>query len=305
MFRLVEAKEILERLRQLEDEYEDLPLIHFLLRDTISVFDTLTAGFLLRRAILPDREYESLWVDVMLSGSEQNGGHMIAGFKQMQRQIREIDTEGIGFEGDTLVVEEGIELTEKKETEQGHTLLVDYTTPFGITRCRFLEAGEDRYVCQYPDGSYLPPEMIRMLEERGKKSLTAKSIEHKGDSLGGRRARVPVRRGLQDYPMAPDTTILSQGESYVPINLATAVFERANSTATSLVPFDLNENVSRTLHQKVCEQVGIDSADQLTESTHDKVLATVHDNLTRELAVEWRGTWKLTRHTVHQTKKNS
>jgi len=60
MFRLVEAKEILERLRQLEDEYEDLPLIHFLLRDTISVFDTLT-GFLAARAILPDREYESLW----------------------------------------------------------------------------------------------------------------------------------------------------------------------------------------------------------------------------------------------------
>jgi len=52
MFRLVEAKEILERLRQLEDEYEDLPLIHFLLRDTISVFDTLT-GFLAARAILP------------------------------------------------------------------------------------------------------------------------------------------------------------------------------------------------------------------------------------------------------------
>jgi len=175
MFRLVEAKEILERLRQLEDEYEDLPLIHFLLRDTISVFDTLT-GFLAARAILPDREYESLWVDVMLSGSEQNGGRMIANFQaNAKEQIREIDTEGIGFEGDTLVVEEGIELTEK-ETEQGHTLLVDYTTPFGITRCRFLEAGEDRYVCQYPDGSYLPPEMIRMLEERARKSLTAKVL---------------------------------------------------------------------------------------------------------------------------------
>jgi len=182
MFRLVEAKEILERLRQLEDEYEDLPLIHFLLRDTISVFDTLT-GFLAARAILPDREYESLWVDVMLSGSEQNGGRMIANFQaNAKEQIREIDTEGIGFEGDTLVVEEGIELTEK-ETEQGHTLLVDYTTPFGITRCRFLEAGEDRYVCQYPDGSYLPPEMIRMLEERGKKVTNRESIEHKETPL--------------------------------------------------------------------------------------------------------------------------
>jgi len=63
---------------------------------------------------------------------------MIANFQaNAKEQIREIDTEGIGFEGDTLVVEEGIELTEK-ETEQGHTLLVDYTTPFGITRCRFL-----------------------------------------------------------------------------------------------------------------------------------------------------------------------
>jgi len=88
-------------------------------------------------------------------------------FQKCKEQIREIDTEGIGFEGDTLVVEEGIELTEKKLSRD--TLLVDYTTPFGITRCRFLEAGEDRYVCQYPDGSYLPPEMIRMLEERGKK----------------------------------------------------------------------------------------------------------------------------------------
>jgi len=121
MFRLVEAKEILERLRQLEDEYEDLPLIHFLLRDTISVFDTLT-GFLAARAILPDREYESLWVDVMLSGSEQNGGRMIANFQaNAKEQIREIDTEGIGFEGDTLVVEEGIELTEKK-LSRTHTL---------------------------------------------------------------------------------------------------------------------------------------------------------------------------------------
>jgi len=67
----------------------------------------------------------------MLSGSEQNGGRMIANFQaNAKEQIREIDTEGIGFEGDMLVVEEGIELTEK-ETEQGHTLLVDYTTPFG------------------------------------------------------------------------------------------------------------------------------------------------------------------------------
>jgi len=210
MFRLVEAKEILERLRQLEDEYEDLPLIHFLLRDTISVFDTLT-GFLAARAILPDREYESLWVDVMLSGSEQNGGRMIANFQaNAKEQIREIDTEGIGFEGDTLVVEEGIELTEK-ETEQGHTLLVDYTTPFGITRCRFLEAGEDRYVCQYPDGSYLPPEMIRMLEERGKKVTNRESIEHKETPLEVVEHASLFAEELQDYPMAPDTTILSQG----------------------------------------------------------------------------------------------
>jgi len=40
--------------------------------------------------------------------------------------------------------------------------------------------------------------------------------------------------------------------------------------------------------RKSVSKSGIDSADQLTESTHDKVLATVHDNLTRELAVEWR-----------------
>ena len=287
MFRLVEAKEILDELRQLEHEYDDLPLIHFLLRDTIGVFDTLT-GFLAAKAILSDREYESLWADVMLSSSEQNGGSTIPNFQATaKKRIREIDTEGIEIEGDELIVDEGIELIEK-DTEQGHTLLVDYITPFGITRCRFLEAGEGKYVCQYPDGSYVPPEMIRILEERGKEVTNRDSIEHKETPLEVVEHTSLFAEELQDNPLAPDTTILSQGEPYVPINLATAVFERANSAAMSLVPFDLNEKVSRALHQKVCEQVGIDSANQLTESTHDEVLATVHENLPAELAAEWR-----------------
>jgi len=46
---------------------------------------------------------------------------MIANFQaNAKEQIREIDTEGIGFEGDTLVVEEGIELTEKKLSRDTH-----------------------------------------------------------------------------------------------------------------------------------------------------------------------------------------
>ena len=287
MFRLVEAHEILEELRHIEDEYDDVPLIHFLFLDTIDVFDTLT-GFLAAKAILSDREYESLWADVMLSSSEHNGGGKIAYFQATAKErIREIDTEGIEIEGDELIVDEGIELIEK-DTEQGHTLLVDYITPFGITRCRFLEAGEGKYVCQYPDGSYVPPEMIRILEERGKEVTNRDSIEHKETPLEVVEHTSLFAEELQDNPLAPDTTILSQGEPYVPINLATALFERANSAAMSLVPFHLNEQLSRVLHQKICEQVGIDSPDQLTESTHDKLLTTLYENLPVELAAEWR-----------------
>lgn len=286
MFRLVEAHEILDELRRLNGEYEDLPLVHFLLRDTLDVFEALT-GFLAAKAILSGREYESLWVDVMVSSSEQKGGPEVGNFLATAKdRIGEIDTVGIGIEGDTLVVDEGIEITEK-ETEDGHSLLVDYITPFGIARCRFLEAGEGKYVCQHPDGNYLPPEMIRVLEERGKRVINRESIEHKETPLEVLEHTSQFAEELQDYSLAPDTTELSRGEPYVPINFATAVFERANTAAMSLVPLDLDEQLSRTLHIKICEQVGIDSANQLTESTHEKVLATFYENLPGELAEEW------------------
>ncbi len=287
MFRLVEAKEILEKLRQLNTEYEDLPLIQSLVEDTAEIFETLT-GFIAAKSVLSARKYESLWIDVMLTGSEQNGAPMIGTFlATAQDRIRNIDIQGIEMEGDTLVVDEGIEITEK-ETEDGHALLVDYITPFGITRCRFLETGADKYVCQHPDGKYLPPEMIRILEERGMSVTNRDSIEHQETPLEIAEHASVFAEELQDYSFAPDSTELSRGEPYQPINLATAAFERANSTAMSLVPFDLNEQLLRTLHTKVCEQVGIDSADQLTENTHDKMLGVILENLPAELATEWK-----------------
>jgi len=135
---------------------------------------------------------------------------MIANFQaNAKEQIREIDTEGIGFEGDTLVVEEGIELTEKKLSRDTHSWSTTQR-PSGSLAVDSFEAGEDRYVCQYPDGSYLPPEMIRMLEERGKKVTNRESIEHKETPLEVVEHASLFAEELQDYPMAPDTTILSQ-----------------------------------------------------------------------------------------------
>ena len=287
MFRLTEATEIVDELGRLNDEYEDLPLVQFLLRDTLDAYRPL-AGFLAARSVLGDREYESLWSEVMLAGSGQNGDGLLQEFQaNALDQISNIDAPGIDVDGEAISISEGIELTEK-DTQNGHALFVDYVTPFGVARCRFLESGDSKYACQHPEEGHLPPEMIRMLKERGITVTNRESIDDQETALQIVEHASLFADQLRDYPLCPDTTLLTDGQPYVPINIAAGTFERANSAAMALVPFKIDEDVTRKLHDAACEKVGIESVDQLSQSSNEKMLTTILEALPEEMAVEWR-----------------
>lgn len=277
IFEALEASEITSELRRLI-ESDELPLIiEWLLEDTVMIFQVLSA-YLTARAVLSKKEYASLWVDA-LKESNRDGLSVETLSDVVTERLNQQNLEEIEFIDNELTVDRGIGLTEVT-TDGSKKILADYITPSDVTRFKFFEVGDGEYVCEGITNSYVPPKMVRVLEERGKTITNQDSIVDTQTDLEVLEQATLFAKAAKDMSLVPD-------HRFEPMEIANAAYERVSSATVWMALFTLSDGIAQVTHDEICDQIPINSPEQLSESAGTKFLDIFGENIPSDVVAEW------------------
>lgn len=277
-----EAGEIVNKLLQLEDQYEDEPLIKWLLESLLQVYSIIYT-LLSVRAILGGDGYESLWNNVMADGpvGPNPAISLVEQFhKQAVDEVKAMGTNGIEIKNNgDFEINSGVVVTEY-ETTDGLYYFVDYATPLGTARCRFREVNEEEVVCEHPAEKHIPHDIVRQLDGPEKTIVNRDSIGKKETPTEILEYATVFAKEISNYSLTPES-------KHLPVNWGEIACKRAKKAEVVLTPYHLDQDLGAKFMDAISEATGLTSVRQLTEETATKMVGGFVSNLPQQMKEQW------------------
>lgn len=257
LFDLLEATRLYDRHIAVEADYEGLPVLQQLIRDTRQdLFEYKV--LLLAKSELSDTMYWNVFDEVDDFYHRDNYG---LSFELIQSLVAELPRQTktrMLYEGASDFLEEATVLLSDAEADGEESLMAHFVNDRVAARFEFRRTGSDRCVLNKPTGIQPPPAVITELRDRGYTVTNVNSVARAQDEiqLVNRVERFCTR--LSQADLLPDDIQPDGPGPFVNTALNTA------SVLAFLKLFSRNPRQARQLHRMLCNNYGIRTVQDMT-----------------------------------------